>query len=169
MRVPANLSRGLAEGFRTMGWLIGAGVLPFTVFATWCVLRRPLRLFFEDLQVDQARDSFRRRREHLEAEFITSLSRVDPREGLRWEDAHWRNEVLWARDRRTRHFLALVRVDFESDFHDPSHATAVFEHHKRRWRAEGKRLDQVRPDEAVGRDRRFEPVAVVHPNPRRAL
>jgi len=156
-----------------MGWLIGLGILPFTVFAAWCVLRRPLRLFFEDLQVDQARDSFRRNRERLEARFLSNLSRVEPREGLRWEDAHWRDEVLWARDRRTRHFLALVRVDFDPDFHElfqeHRHATAVFEYHNRRWFAEGKRLDQVRPDEAVGRNRRFEPVAVTHPNPRRDL
>ena len=156
-----------------MGWLIGAGVLPFTVFATWCVLRRPLRLFFEDLQVDQAREAFHRHREHLEARFLATLTRIDPREGLRWDDARWRDDVLWARDRRTRRFLALVRVDFDPDIHElfqeRRHATAVFEYHKRRWRADGRRLDQVRPDEAVGRNRRFEPVAVAHPNPRRAL
>ncbi|MDG3004174.1 hypothetical protein [Paludisphaera mucosa] len=154
-----------------MAWLIGAGVLPVCIFAAWCILHRPLRIFFEDLHVDQARLAFRRRRERLEAEFVASLGRFDRDEGLRWDDAQWHDEVLWARDRQTRRFLALVCVHFEPDpFETPQvrrHATAVFEFHKGRWRAEGKRLDQVRPDEAVGRNRRYEPVAVVHPNPRR--
>ena len=39
-------------------------------------------------------------------------------------------------------------------------ATAVFEYRKGRWNAEGKRLDEIRPDQAVGRNRRYEPVAV---------
>lgn len=153
-----------------MGWLIGAGVLPLCVFAAWFILRRPLRIFLEDLHVDQARESFRRRREHLEAEFVTSLGRFDREQGLRWEDARWRDEVVWARDRQSRRFLALVRVDFEPELFEPPrarrHATAVFEFDGGRWRADGKRLDQILPDEAVGRDRRFEPVAVVPPNPR---
>lgn len=154
-----------------MGWLIGAGVLPLCIVAAWCILHRPLRMFFEDLHVEQARESFRRRREHLEADFVASLSRFDREEGQRWEDAQWHDEILWARDRQSRHFLALVCVHFEPNpFEEPQirrHATAVFDFHKGRWRAEGKRLDQVRPDEAVGRNRRYEPVAVVHnPSPR---
>ncbi|WP_165249719.1 hypothetical protein [Paludisphaera soli] len=153
-----------------MGWLIAAGVLPSCVFAGWFILRRPLRLFFEDLHVDQAREAFRRRREHLEAAFVASLGRFDREEGARWEDAQWHDEILWARDRQTRRFLALVCVHFEPDLFEPPqarrHATAVFEFSKGRWRAEGKRLDQIFPDEAVGRNRRYEPVAVVHRNPR---
>jgi hypothetical protein len=153
-----------------MGWLIGAGVLPLCIFAAWFILRRPLRIFLEDLHVDQARDSFRRRREHLEAEFITSLGRFDREEGSRWDDARWHDDVVWARDRQTRCFLALVGVHFEPGPFEPPqarrHATAVFEYDKGRWRADGKRLDQIRPDEAVGRNRRFEPVAASQPNPR---
>ncbi|WP_337173070.1 hypothetical protein [Paludisphaera sp.] len=153
-----------------MGWLIGAGVLPLCVFAAWCILRRPLRVFLEDLHVDQARDSFRRRRERLEAEFITSLGRFDREEGMRWDDARWHDDVVWARDRQTRCFLALVGVHFDpAPYEAPRerrHATAVFEYDKGRWRADGKRLDQIRPDEAVGRNRRFEPVAASHPKPR---
>ena len=100
-----------------------------------------------------------------------------PAEGTRWEEAQWHDEVLWARDRQTRHFLALVGIHFDSTnpFEHPSArlATAVFEYRKGRWIAEGKRLDEIRPDEAVGRDRRYEPVAVTHSapssQPKRAL
>jgi hypothetical protein len=154
-----------------MNWLIWAIVLPVCLVAAFLVLQRPLRLFFEDLHVDQARESFHRRREWLEARFVTALNRVDPAEGARWDEARWHDEVLWARDRQTRHFLALVCVQFESGSFDQVPfrlATAVFEYRKRRWVAEGKRLDEIRPDEAVGRNRRFEPVMVAQVNTKRA-
>ena len=94
------------------------------------------------------------------------------RRGARWEDANWHDEVLWARDRQTRYFLALVCVHFDRGPLRPSLsrlATAVFEYRKGRWYAEGKRLDEIRPDEAVGRNRRYEPVAIVHPSVRRVV
>jgi hypothetical protein len=156
-----------------MGWLIWAGVLPLCLIVAFFLLQRPLRLFFEDLHVDQARESFHRQREWLEARFVTALSRIDPVEGARWEDARWHDEVLWARDRQTRHFLALVCVHFEANpFAQPPAgrlATAVFEYRKGRWCAEGKPLDEIRPDEVVGRNRRFEPVVIVHPNAKRVV
>jgi hypothetical protein len=160
-----------------MNWLIWAEILPVCLVAAFLVLHRPMRLFVEDLHVDQAREAFHRQREWLEARFVTALYRVDPSEGTRWEEAQWHDDVLWARDRQTRHFLALVGIHFESTnpFEHPSArlATAVFEYRKGRWIAEGKRLDEIRPDEAVGRDRRYEPVVVAHSapsnQPKRAL
>ena len=91
-------------------------------------------------------------------------ARSTPIERLRWEDAHWHDEVLWARDRQTRRLLALIGVHFDADPFDDlpdsaaRHATALFEFRKGRWHAEGKRLDEIRPDEAVRRNQRFEPV-----------
>lgn len=153
-----------------MGWQIWAGILPVCLIVAFLLLQRPLRLFFEDIHVDQARESFHRHREWLEARFVTALARKYPAEGKRWEDARWHDEVLWARDRQTRHFLALVCVQFESHSFDSlggKLATAVFEYRKGRWCAEGKRLDEIRPDEAVGRNRHFEPVAVAGPHGKR--
>ena len=69
--------------------------------------------------MDQARESFHCQREWLEARFMTALNRIDPAEGARWEDARWHDEVLWARDRQTRHFLALVCVHFDANPFDP--------------------------------------------------
>jgi len=156
-----------------MGWLIWAGVLPVCLIAAFFLLQRPLRMFFEDLHVDQARESFHRQREWLEARFMTALNRIDPAEGARWEDARWHDEVLWARDRQTRDFLALVCVHFDANPFDPLAsgrlATAVFEYRKRKWSAMGKRLDEIRPDEVVGRNRRYEPVVIVHPSAKRAV
>ena len=57
--------------------------------------------------------------------------------GCAWEDAHWYDEVLWARDRQTSNFLALVCVHFDANPFDPLAsdrlATAVFEYRKRKW------------------------------------
>src|SRR5436309_476390 len=96
-----------------MGLVIWGGVLPACAVAGWLVLRRPLRLFLEDLHVDRARTHFRSQREWLEARFLSALARTDPIERVRWEDAHWHDEILWARDRQTRSFLALIGVHFE--------------------------------------------------------
>jgi hypothetical protein len=151
-----------------MGFVIWGGVLPACLFAAWLILRRPVRQFSEEMHVDRAREQFRKQREWLEARFLGALAKVDLIERVRWEDAHWHDEVLWARDRQTRIFLALIGVHFNSHSFDelgelhPRHATALFEYRKGRWIADGKRLDEVRPDEAVLHHQRFEPV-VTHP------
>jgi len=147
-----------------MGLLIGAGILSVGVFVTSMILRRPLRQIVEDMHVDHARALFHQQREWLEARFMSILHKADPDEGQRWESAHWHDEVLWARDRQTRHLLALVCVHFEAGRFELSstrrHATVLFEFRKGHWFAEGKRLDEIRPDEAIGRNRRFEAVVV---------
>ncbi|WP_422930757.1 hypothetical protein [Singulisphaera sp. PoT] len=151
-----------------MALIIWGGILPACLIAAWFIIRRPARQFAEEMHVDHARDLFRLQREWLEARFLGALGKIDPEERNRWEDASWQNEVLWARDRQTRRLLALIAVRFESDPFDdltdshPRHATALFEFRKGRWVAEGKRIDETRPDEAVLRNQRFEPV-VVHP------
>ena len=43
----------------------------------------------------------------------------------------------------------------------------VFEFRKGQWCVEGKSLDEMRPDEAIGRGQRFEEVVVTQPHPRR--
>jgi hypothetical protein len=151
-----------------MELLIWGGVIPACLVAGWLVVRRPVRMFTEERNVELAREQFRRQREWLEARFLSALARVDPMERLRWEDAHWHDEVLWARDRQTRDLLAMIGVHFDGRAYDefgefrPRHSTALFEYRKGQWIAEGKRLDEVRPDEAVLHLRRFEPVATHH-------
>jgi hypothetical protein len=125
-----------------------------------------LRLLNREVREEQARRQFRPQRERLEAKFLTALGRIDPVEKLRWEDATWNDEIVWARDRRTRRLLALIGVRFAGDplFDDPElpprHATALFELRGKQWMAEGKRLDEVRPDEALLRHQRFVPVVL---------
>ncbi len=148
-----------------MGWIIWGVVLPSCLIAAWLIVRRPLRQIFEELRVDQARLHFRQQREWLEARFLTALGRADPVERLRWEEARWHDEIHWARDHQTRRLIALVEVHFDAaPFDEPPathsrHATALFEYRKRRWFADGKRLDATRPGEAFLPHGRYEPVA----------
>ncbi|GAC1308396.1 MAG: hypothetical protein NVSMB14_13130 [Isosphaeraceae bacterium] len=153
-----------------MGWVVWAGLLPLCAVAAAFVLLRLARRVLRETRVESARDQFRRQREWLEARFLTALSKLDPEECLRWEDAHWHDEVLYARDRQTRRLLALIGVHFDPDPLDldagpyPRHATALFEFRKGQWNADGKRLDHVRPDEAFLRNQRF--VQIVLPERR---
>ena len=156
-----------------MSWIIWgwAGVLLISLFAGWRIFRGPLRQQIEEVHAERARELFRQRREWLEADFLGALAKTSPTERVRWEDAHWHDEILWARDRQTRRLLALIGVHFDStlfdELSDPKarHATALFEFRNGRWYAEGKRLDEIRPDEVVRRNQRFEAVDM---HPRRA-
>lgn len=145
-----------------MRLLIAALLLPGCLVVLAWLLRRSARGVVRTVQVEQAREQFRLRREWLEASFLTALEKVEPDERERWEDAQWHGEVVWARDRHTGRLLALIGVDFDpSPFDDPPHrhATVVFEYHRGRWRADGRRLDEVRPQDAFLRGGRFEPVS----------
>jgi hypothetical protein len=145
-----------------MSLLIAAAVLSGCFLATWAVLRRPVGRMVEEARVEHARALFHRNRERLEARFISALERSEPAECELWESAHWHDEVIWARDRHTHHLLALTCVEFESEPFELSpeqrHATAIFEFHSGHWCAQGKHLDEMRPDEAIDLFRRFETV-----------
>jgi hypothetical protein len=151
-----------------MGWLRWAGIMPAFLVAMGIVLRRPLRQYTEEIHVDKARKLFRLQRERLEARFVGTVAKTDAIEGERWDGAHWHDGVVWARDRQTRRLFALVEVRLPTGEFAiepecaPPHATALFEFRKGRWCAEGIRLDEVRPDEAIRPNQRFEPVLMAH-------
>jgi hypothetical protein len=166
-----QLSEVVGGNNMNIGLLIGFGILSACAFMAWAVLRRPLRQIVEDVHVDHARALFHQQREWLEARFVSAIGNVDQVDGQRWETAQWHDEVLWARDRQTRHLLALVCVHFDpgpfEEVLGRRHATALFEFRKGHWCVDGKNLDEMRPDEAVGRNQRFEEVVVSQPHPRR--
>lgn len=147
-----------------MGWLIWTVLLPCCLIIAGLVLRRWLRYLRDVVSVDRAQGEFRRRREWLEAGFLDTLGRTDPVDRLRWDDAHWHDEVVWARDRRTGRLLALIEVHFDNDPLDdltgspPRHATVLFEYWRGRWRVDGRHLDEIQPLEAFLQYGQFEPV-----------
>lgn len=152
--------------------LLWATLIPICLIAAGAILRRAARILSEDRDLSKPRSLFRLQREWLEVAFLDALARTDPLERLRWDDAHWHDEIVWARDRQTRRLLALIGVHFDADpflsaeFSDipPHHATALFEFRHGHWLTEGKHFDEIRPDEAFLRHREFEPL--VEPEPR---
>src|SRR5262245_23008681 len=96
-------------------YLLALLVLPTCFGLAWLILRRPFREICEEIRFEKARDLFRLHREHLEARFVATLAREHPNEAERWDDAHWQDGVVWARDRKTRTLLALVGVLFEPE------------------------------------------------------
>ncbi len=146
-------------------FIIAGSLLSLSVGVGFIILRRPIREILEEVSFEKARKSFRQYRERLEARFITILGTRDPDERARWEDAHWENEVVWARDRRTRRLTALVAVRFpEHPFSDEPNqiATALFEFQGSIWETEGNWLDAMPPEEAIALNRRLEPVIQHH-------
>jgi hypothetical protein len=151
-----------------VGW---AGVLLACLVAGVLIVRGPVRRLAEEMQAERARALFRPRREWLEADFLSALGHLSPTERVRWEDAHWHDEVHWARDRKTRRLLALIAVHFDPGFFDEQsdpaarQATALFEFRQGRWHAEGQRLECACPGEVFLRNQAWEPLLV---HPRRA-
>lgn len=149
-----------------MGWFVWLFLVPSCIACLSAVLLRVVWPLVRAVRAEQARDRFRRGREWLEARFLNALARIDATERLRWEEAHWSDEVVWARDRLSGRLLALVGVEFDPDpfdelpDHPPRCATVVFEYDRGRWRTEGERLDEIRPHEAFQRRRGLEPFSL---------
>jgi hypothetical protein len=156
--------------------LVALTLLSTSLATAWLILRRPFREICEEIAFERARERFRGQRERLEARFLASLSRLRPDQSRRWDDAHWQDEVVWARDRKTRSVMALVGVQFEPPAYGtlgeddgledgPQYATALFEFRRGAWTTDGRCLDELRPDEAVLLHNRLEPVHVAHRRP----
>lgn len=144
-------------------WIL-ATLVPVCGAAVWLCVRTFLLRLAESQVAFHAREQFRRRREHLEADFLRALELRAPMESLRWEDARWEDDVVWARDRRSRRLIALVSVSFEAEHDQPEqHATAVFTYRSGRWHAEGEVLDAF--DAAVAARHRFELLTLELPAP----
>lgn len=142
-------------------------VLAFTLLAlcaaiAWLIVRRMVATLMEEYQGDVGRQAFRRDRERLEFRFLQALERNDPEERARWEDAHWKDGVYWARDRSTRRLLALVSVELPrkpgSGPVRETAVTALFEFRKGAWVAEGRFVEKALPADAC-RHARLEAVS----------
>ena len=122
---------------------------------------KPVRLARQAERLARAQRDFHRQREPLEAKFIErAAARGKPR-GLRWVDVNFDDDVVYARDRRSRQLKALVaiEVNFEAvegggmeDVENVSKAkaaTAEFLHDGTRWITEGKVYFNLAPSATV--------------------
>ena len=72
---------------------------------------RPLRAARAAEKLARAQRDFHRQRELLEARFIERASATGKPRGLRWTDVDFDDDVIYARDRRTRRLKALVAIE----------------------------------------------------------
>lgn len=143
--------------------VVGAtGVLAAAGLVGWHVHRwRRARRAKEAVQL--ARAVFRRRREWLEAEFVTRASeRGKPRDFV-WAGCEFDDAVAFARDRGTGQLRALVEITIRFEADDGAAmdggeagvavrlATAVFRFEKDAWTSDGRAIFNLNPAETIRR------------------
>jgi len=108
-----------------------------------------------------AQQSFRQRREWLEAHFFSIASSSGKPRGLAWSGCDFSDGVSFARERETGQLRAFVAVtiSFEAiegggmeDVEAVGNlraATAVFEYDGRQWTTQGRVIFNLEPDEAI--------------------
>jgi len=152
----------------------GDGVVDYFVvhvFVTFCVAAlaaagvalalKPLRAARQAEKLARACRDFHRQREPLEAKFIERAAASGKPRGLRWTDVEFADDVVYARDRRSRRLKALVAIEvrFEAiagggmeEVEAVSRvraATAEFIHDGVRWLTEGRVYFNLGPTAAV--------------------
>ena len=143
-----------------IGWLaavVGVAVAAWLAFAAWqrWSIRRA------ELEIQSARQLFHRRREWLEARFLTLASQSGKPRGLAWVDCEFQDEVAFARDRTTGELRALVGVTIRfkavdggglednPNVNNLRAATAVFRMERLTWATDGRAIFNLNPAEAI--------------------
>ncbi|MHB8971446.1 MAG: hypothetical protein ACYC3X_09050 [Pirellulaceae bacterium] len=132
--------------------------------AAWCyTLWR--RRCADHAKLCLAKELFHRRREWLEADFLSLASAGGKPRRLVWSGCDFANEVAFARDRSSGQLRALVAVtisftSIESGGQDDvrsetTHraATSVFRFDGRRWTTDGRAVFNLNPHETIRRYR----------------
>ncbi|RMF96395.1 MAG: hypothetical protein D6741_10915 [Planctomycetota bacterium] len=135
----------------------------------------PARRFLSRSRIAEAKQSFRRRREHLEASFVCLVAR---RAEVDVDDVHceFEDEILFVRHRETGEISALVGIAIEvrhpgRTFDEQSlglqRAVAWFRLGPDGWQATERPLMNLSPREALDRlGGQLEPVGFERPKPR---
>ncbi len=144
------------------GVVCAVGALAATGLIGWHVGRwRKARRAKEVLQL--ARGIFRRRREWLEAEFVTRASERGKPRDFAWAGCEFADAVAFARDRSTGQLRALVEVTICFEAEDGVAldggeagvavrlATAVFRFEKDMWTSDGRAIFNLNPAETIRR------------------
>lgn len=124
--------------------------------------RRPRRPEVEaSPDLAAARESFHRRREWLEAKFLTLASQSGKPRGLEWLSCEFDDQVAFARDRTSGDLRALVAVTIRFEaiagggmehveaVSNLRAATAVFTNQAGEWTTSGRAIFNLNPVEAI--------------------
>jgi len=122
---------------------------------------KPLRLARQAERIARAQRDFHRQREPLEAKFIEKAAATGKPRGLRWLDVEFDDDVVYARDRRSRRLKAMVAVEVRFEAIEGGGmeeveavsriraATAEFLHDGNRWITEGRIYFNLAPSATV--------------------
>jgi hypothetical protein len=146
-------------------WMLGAGVAVVVAAIAAAV---PLRLAAKRWKIERARQRlteqrqvFQRRREWLEARFLTLASKSGRPRGLAWVDCQFDSPVAFARDRNSGELRALVAVTIQFEAVEGGGmeeveavgnlraATAIFRWHGEGWETDGRAIFNLNPAQAI--------------------
>lgn len=125
------------------------------------IAMRPLRTARQAERLARAQRDFHRQRELLEAKFIERAAATGKPRGLRWVDVEFDDDVLYARDRKSRRLKALVAIEVSFEAVEGGGmeeveavsrvraATAEFIHDGDRWATQGRVYFNLAPSAAV--------------------
>lgn len=131
-----------------------AGTGLFLASKRWQVKRHRQRLA-------KQREEFHRRREWLEARFLTLASRSGRPRGLAWVDCDFDDQVAFARDRSSGDLRALVAITIRFEAIEGGGmedveavgnlraATAVFRWQQTQWETDGRAIFNLNPAQAI--------------------
>ena len=114
-----------------------------------------------ETEIQRARQLFHRRREWLEARFLTLAAQSGKPRGLAWVDCDFQDEVAFARDRTSGELRALVGVTIRfkaidgggmednPNVNNLRAATAVFRMDRLIWATDGRAIFNLNPAEAI--------------------
>ena len=143
-------------------WLILGGVLLVGFLVAGLIYAWPrLRDRQMKVELEDARRAFHRRREWLEARFMSVASQSGKPRGLRWTDCDFDNDVAFARERRTGRLRALVGVSIQFEaieggmmeeveaVANRKAATVVFRLDGPDWEVDGRALFNLNPAQTI--------------------
>ena len=143
----------------TLPIVIGVGLA--AVLIAGLLIWPRVRDHFAARELERIRNIFYRRREWVEAKFLTLASESGKPRGLLWVDCEFDNGVSFARDRESGELRALVGVtiSFEAveggDMEDNPNvgnlraATAVFRFQGDEWTTDGRAIFNLNPTQAI--------------------
>lgn len=143
-------------------WLVMGATMVVGVLAAGAVFAWPrLRAEHAQRELSEARQLFHRRREWLEARFLSLAGQSGKPRGLRWLDCDFEDRVVFARERRTGRLRALVGVTIQfeaiegggmeevSAVADRKAATVVFRLDSPDWEVDDRPLFNLNPAQTI--------------------
>jgi hypothetical protein len=151
------------SGLMVVFWTLAVGLaMGGLVWAVWRACKWRMRRV-QRARLRLAKVLFRRRREWLEAEFLSMASASGKPRSLLWTSCEFEDSVSFARDRSTGQIRALVGVTiglastdgFVAFDGEPAQreATAVFHFDGQRWMTDGRAVFNLNPEETIRRFR----------------